>query len=128
MTKRDKRENLRPPWTKGVSGNPSGRPKKTPYTDAHREVAELLVKELKVSKSDSVARVVAKAIAKQAVKGKLAFAKEIADRVEGTPRQRVEVTGENGDPIKFHSTDIDGKIAELLERIQSRKRDTTGKS
>ena len=33
-------------FTPGQSGNPSGRPRRTPYADAHRTVAQLPVVEL----------------------------------------------------------------------------------
>ena len=42
-------------FTPGQSGNPSGRPRRTPYPDAHRTVAQLPVVELGNSPDDSVA-------------------------------------------------------------------------
>jgi hypothetical protein len=93
-------------WTKGCpSPNPGGRPKRTPYTDAHREIAEATVKDLSIRDTDSVALAIAKAVAREALKGKIQAAAEIANRVEGTARQRVEVTnyeGESSESDEIH--------------------------
>lgn len=56
-------------FAKGQSGNPGGRPKRTPYADAHRYVAELASSELRVSAQDSVAISIAKTMARQAIRG-----------------------------------------------------------
>jgi hypothetical protein len=76
----------------GQSPNPGGRPSWTPYADAHREVAGLTVHELGVLPTDSVARATAKSVARQALKGNISAAAEAANRAEGTPRQRPEVS------------------------------------
>ncbi|HXM13195.1 MAG TPA: DUF5681 domain-containing protein [Terriglobales bacterium] len=55
----------------GCSANPGGRPRRTPYTDAHRLVAELSVADLGNSSDDLVPIGIAKAMAREAVKGKL---------------------------------------------------------
>jgi hypothetical protein len=100
-------------WKKGCpSPNPGGRPKRTPYTDAHREIAEASVKDLKIKASDSIAVGIAKAVAREALRGKIAAAVEIANRVEGTARQRVELTGENSDPIQIE--DVHERLMEKL--------------
>lgn len=71
----------------GQSGNPSGRPPRTPYADAHRIVADLPVAELGNSRGDSVAIRTAKAVAREAMKGKIPAAVEAANRTEGKPRE-----------------------------------------
>lgn len=71
----------------GQSGNPGGRPSRTPYTDAHREVAELQVNDLRILPTESVAIAIAKSVAKQALKGSITADAEAANRVEGTPRK-----------------------------------------
>jgi hypothetical protein len=89
-------------WRKGCpSPNPGGRPKKTPYTDAYREIADGVVKDLKIRPNDSVAIAIAKAVAREALRGKIPAAVEIANRVEGIARHRVELTGEDSDPIQM---------------------------
>lgn len=102
-------------WEKGcTSPNPGGRPKKTPYTDAHRQIAESSVKDLTIRDSDSVVIAVAKALAREALKGKIQAATEIANRVEGIARQRLEFTGRDGEPIQIE--DIHDKLMEKLFR------------
>jgi hypothetical protein len=102
-------------WEKGcASPNPGGRPKKTPFADAHRQVAEATVKDLTIRDNDSVAVAVAKALAREALRGKVQAATEIANRVEGTARQRVEVSGYEGDPVQVE--DVHDRLMEKLFR------------
>jgi hypothetical protein len=78
------------PWPKGVSGNPGGRPRKQPITEAYLEVAGRTVP------GDSQGRTYAQAAAERqfraALKGSTSAIREIADRLEGRPQQRIEVT------------------------------------
>jgi hypothetical protein len=62
-------------------------PRKTPYADAHRLVADLPVDELQDSPNDTVAIRIAKTVARQSIDGKIAFAVEAANRTEGKPRE-----------------------------------------
>jgi hypothetical protein len=101
-------------WKKGQpSPNPGGRPRLSPYTDAHRAIAEGLVKDLGIKATDSVAMAVAKVVAREALRGKIPAAKELADRVEGTPTQRHDV---NLDDLK-----VDAKLStgDLLGAIRA---------
>lgn len=83
----------------GQSGNPGGRPSRTPYADAHREIAELTVRDLPILPTDSVATAIAKSVASKALEGNISAAVEAANRVEGTPRQRAEVAGDKSGQI-----------------------------
>jgi uncharacterized protein DUF5681 len=74
----------------GHSGNPGGKPRRTPYADAHRIVAELPVAELKSSSTDPVPIGIAKSLARKALEGNISAAAECANRTEGPPRQTVE--------------------------------------
>ena|ERR1700678_2039180 len=101
----------------GTSPNPGGRPKRTPYTYACRQVAEMCVRDLKVNSSDPVPLAIAKIVAREALKGKVAAAAELANRVEGTPMQRHEVPGTDGTSVKVlpgiprtDFADIDGTV------------------
>lgn len=85
----------------GQSGNPGGRPRRTPYADAHRRVAELSVAELENSPDDSVVIRSAKAVARDAMKGNIPAAVEVANRTEGKPRELVEQE-EKMDLATFH--------------------------
>ena len=81
----------------GQSGNPSGRPKKKPLTEAY----EALMKQ--PIPGDPQGRTFAEAIAfsmaTEAIKGrcKVGAASEIADRIEGKSLNRVAIT--DGDPL-----------------------------
>jgi hypothetical protein len=64
-----------------------GNPRKTPYADAHRVIADLPVTELQDSPDDTVAIRMAKHVALQGIDGKIAYAVEAANRTEGKPRE-----------------------------------------
>ena len=71
----------------GQSGNPGGKPRRTPYADADRIVAGLPVATFHRSPDDTVAIATAKAIARKAVEGNIPAAVEAANRTEGKPRE-----------------------------------------
>ena len=72
-------------WKPGQSGNPSGRPHKTPFTTALLRIVE------KKLANDREGRAYLDAIAQQLVtrasKGDLASIRELADRIEGKPQR-----------------------------------------
>ncbi|MFH1022388.1 MAG: DUF5681 domain-containing protein [Planctomycetota bacterium] len=81
------------PWKKGQSGNPAGRPKGVRYlSEIYRELLQ------EVCPSDKRKRVWGEVIAermfKEAIHGKrcIQAAAEIADRIDGKPRQAIEIT------------------------------------
>lgn len=107
-------QNLKP-WPKGVSGNPGGRPRETPLTDACRELLS------KPAPDDASGRSYAEAIAeqlgKQALAGDVHAAREIADRAEGKARQAMEVSGPEGESLDlWEMTDeqLEARVAELV--------------
>ena len=73
-------------WPKGISGNPSGRPRK-PMTDAYADVAEQ--KYPGDPKGRTYAQLAAEGQFNAAIKGKTDAAREIADRLEGKAVQPV---------------------------------------
>jgi hypothetical protein len=81
-------ENLKP-WPKGVSGNPGGRPKRTPLADACREVLALLVPD--DAEGRTYAEAIAHTLAQKALAGDIRAAQELADRAEGRSRQAIEI-------------------------------------
>lgn len=101
------------PWQKGQSGNPNGRPKKLPITDALREE---LAKRGKFNIPNDIA--IARKLISMAIDGNLDAISEIADRAEGKAKQRSEVSGPDGGPIPFDIPDtreaLELRIAELL--------------
>ena len=89
MAGRGKPENLKPPWKKGQSGNPGGRPKKASITEAFLAVLEKPVPN--DPQKRNYAELIAEATARQAIKGNVQAVKEIADRTEGRARQSIEI-------------------------------------
>jgi hypothetical protein len=86
------------------SRNPGGRLKKIPYIEAHRLVAQMIgVDNLVVSSTDTIAECVARIMAREALKGNVNAAKEIADRTDGTPRQTVEISGQDGSAVQVEA-------------------------
>lgn len=85
--------NLKPPFPKGVSGNPGGRPKK-------RLIDEVLT-ELLEAKDSEEAVAIARALIKRARKGDAKVSQLVAERTQGKPKQQVDVAvgGTDGGPI-----------------------------
>src|SRR5271169_3501585 len=76
-------------WQPGQSGNPGGRPKKTPLADACREVLGRLVPD--DADGRTYAEAIAETLAQKALSGDIRAAQELADRAEGKPRQSLEI-------------------------------------
>jgi hypothetical protein len=104
--------NLKPPWRAGQSGNPSGINRKRPYTDEYYNLsqspapAELIAKlnrQFKtpvLSESATWAQLQAASVFLQPVlNGDVTALKEIADRIEGRPPQRL-------DPVSMERQEI----------------------
>jgi len=75
-------------WKKGQSGNPSGRPKSKTLSDAYRNKLEEPVPN--DSEGRTWAELIAEAQVRDAVRGNVQAAREIADRTEGRARQAIE--------------------------------------
>ncbi len=75
-------------FSKGVSGNPNGRPKITKLTDALREQ---LAEALQGSPEKTIAEAIARTLIREAVSGNVAAIREIADRTEGKPKQAIDL-------------------------------------
>ncbi len=86
--RRGRPENLTP-WKPGQSGNPGGRPKRSPLAEACRELLSLPVPGDPDGRS--YAELIALSLAKKALKGDVRAAQELADRAEGRPRQAIEI-------------------------------------
>ena len=90
-------------WKPGQSGNPGGRPKRKVLTDAYTALLDQnippdLARKLQISESSTYAEVIAMALVREAVKGKVNAAAELADRAEGRVMERVQVN-RMGDPL-----------------------------
>jgi hypothetical protein len=75
-------------FPRGVSGNPNGRPKLTKLTEALREQ---LAEEMPSAPERTVAEAIARALIKEAVSGNVQAIREIGDRTEGKPMQKVDL-------------------------------------
>jgi hypothetical protein len=75
-------------WKKGTSGNPLGRPKSKTLSDAYRYKLEEPVPN--DPEKRTWAELIAEAQVRDAVRGNVQAAKEIADRTEGKARQAIE--------------------------------------
>jgi hypothetical protein len=75
-------------WKKGQSGNPSGRPKSKTLSDAYRTKLEEPVPN--DPEGRTWAELIAEAQVRDAVRGNVQAAREIADRTEGRARQAIE--------------------------------------
>ncbi len=75
-------------FKKGETGNPNGRPKLTKLTDALREqLAEIAPGATEKTQAEQIAR----ALIKEALRGNVQAIKELFDRVEGKPMQKVDL-------------------------------------
>jgi hypothetical protein len=84
----------RPPkehqWKPGQSGNPGGRPKGESITATLRRLLE------QEHNGKSVQEILAEKVLREALSGKYSFVKELLDRLDGRPNQKVELaTPEN---------------------------------
>ena len=75
-------------FPKGVSGNPSGRPKLTKLTEALREQ---LAEEMPNAPEKTIAEGVARVLIREALSGNVQAIREIADRTEGKPKQAIDL-------------------------------------
>jgi Family of unknown function (DUF5681) len=90
----------------GEVRNPGGRPKSRLLSDAYRVV----LADMEKNKDRTGAELIAKSIARKAIKGDVAAAREMADRVEGKAVQKVHVGGEMDEATAK-------RLIELAERL-----------
>jgi hypothetical protein len=88
----------------GQSGNPLGKPKRKPLTDAYAALLDKpippdMARQLKLDESTTYAQVIAMSLVREAVKGKVNAAAEVADRVEGRITQ--PISGPDEGPIQI---------------------------
>ena len=76
------------PFQPGQSGNPKGRPKSITLSEALRQQ---LAQQIPGKSEQTYAEKIALMLCKEAAKGNVGAAREIADRTEGKPRQTVDV-------------------------------------
>ena len=87
-----------PNWTKGQSANPAGRPKKEhSLTHILEQIGSEPVDETGLTRKQALARLM---WSKALDDGDMPAMKYIYDRIDGSPKQAVEMTGADGDPIE----------------------------
>lgn len=120
-------------FQQGKSGNPSGRPRRTKLCEALiAQLAEIA----HGAGEETVAEQIAQALIKQALKGNVLAAREIADRTEGKPRQALDVDLNMTDwrqLAEAHGLSVDDVFSEakrIIESIESAaaERDSSGDS
>ncbi len=106
------------PWKPGQSGNPSGRPKRKPLTDAYaailrKRIPAAVARKLQLLGRPTYAQVIAMSLAQEAIKGKVQAASELADRVEG----RITTPGDSPEnPFHLHIEDVRNELIAALDR------------
>ncbi len=101
------------PFVKGQSGNPSGRPKKKPITEAYeRLLTEVVPGD---PKQRTYAEIIALSMMRSAMKGKIQAAIEVTDRTEGRPSQAVDMNHSGN--VGVNVDDVRRKLAAKLDAI-----------
>ena len=106
------------PWKPGQSGNPGGRPKKKPLTEAYgrilkRRVPADVLRKLGLKGHPTYAEVIALSLAREGIKGKVQAAAELADRVEG----RISAPGDSPEnPLHLAVEDVRNELIAALDR------------
>jgi hypothetical protein len=105
-------------WKPGQTGNAGGRPRRKPLTDAYAAILEELVPGDKQGRT--FAEIIAMALVREAVKGRVNAAAEIADRVEGKTLASMAISGPDGGAIplaNLTAADLtDSQLAAILLR------------
>ena len=117
-------------WQKGQSGNPSGRPKRRPITEAYilmgrRRVPKKIRSVLGLGPKATWSDAVALGQFFNAAKGRSANATEIREAIEGKATQRIELSGyDDAAPIQIatETVDLSKLTKEELQQYAALKR------
>jgi len=110
-------------FKKGQSGNPSGRPKTAPLTEAYKRILSLRFPGDKQKRT--YAEVIAMAGIAKALKGNHHLIIEVTDRVEGKSVARTEISGPNGGPVDISNLtpeERDQELKILMEELYGGKK------
>ena len=93
----EKQERKQGRWVKGKSGNPNGRPRKP------KAFTELLRKLLAAKREDGRTRMeaIVEQLMAKAEAGEIDAIKYLCDRLDGKPRQAVELSGDEARPLRI---------------------------
>ena len=100
----------------GQSGNPAGRPRTGKFNEAAREIAAEIDK-----KGNSGAERLAKYCFKRALRGSTRHLSIFLAYALGRPKQIVEVSGPDGQPVAFKAMnmsrdEVEARVAELVKK------------
>jgi hypothetical protein len=101
----------------GVSGNPNGRPRTVKFSEAARQ----LLAEIDAGTSETNAECLVRHCFKKAKHGSPRHLELLLAYVEGKPKQGVELSGPDGDAMRFENmskAQIDVRLKALLEKYQ----------
>ena len=115
-------------WDKGISGNPNGRPKKQVLSEAVRKILSR-----PFPKNSKIKNEMAKLIEEgatfgeiitfvqviEATKGSTKAYKELADRAEGKPTQRIELSGDQDSPLQIAMKELNTLSTKDLENLKA---------
>lgn len=111
------------PWVKGTSGNPGGR-KKLLITEAYDE---LLTKQVPNDpEGRSYAQVLAQSMMRRAIAGNVRAVMEVTDRVEGKPRQAVDMN--HSGSLEVSTDDKRAKLAARLAALSAPEDDAASET
>ena len=86
-------------FKKGQSGNPGGRPKRVwTFMGLYEEELENILTTQDGKKIDAK-RAVAKRVVKMAIDGDIQAIRELSNRLDGMPMQKLEASGPEGEPL-----------------------------
>ena len=113
-------------WKPGQSGNRRGRPRKEPLTDILREVLAEKIPKGQDPRQSSLGQALIRNWVLDAIRTKdTSTIKEIFDRTDGKTKDRIELGGEDGEPIRIQSIDVTRFTDEELEVYETLIRKAT---
>jgi hypothetical protein len=101
----------------GQSGNPQGRPRTAKFAEACRRLTQEIGQNGKTGAEE-----LAEHCLRQALKGSVRHAELFLNYSEGKPKQGLELSGLNGEPIRFQNftrDQLEARVNELLEKRKS---------
>jgi hypothetical protein len=99
--------------------NPQGRPRTAKFSEACRRLAEEIGQN-----GTTGAEQLAEYCFRRALKGSARHAELFLNYTDGKPKQGVELSGPNGDAMKFENmreAELDARLKALLEKYQEEK-------
>jgi uncharacterized protein DUF5681 len=107
-------------WKPGQSGNPKGRPRREPLTDILRAVLAERIPKAQDPRQSQLAHALIRNFVLEAIRTKdTAMFAEIFNRAEGKVQDRIAVGGDDGEPIRIQSIDVQHFTDEELRSYEA---------